>query len=245
MSDRSLEEKVTLFGKLNSARSHIGALTYYYPMEFSNEVNARVASALCFVSDSALAPYYSTLTHPKRFVSAFRNLVKDNYELATDILLLEKGIINKITFGRKVSHSLAFAELLAVGGASLVTNYVPASSHSLQSFVGGFIGSEPTTFIAFFLTYLAQTRAINHRQGTSTFLSDLKEASKVTATTVPAGLGTFFIANTVMSAGSEAVKFIHPQLWAGAAAFLSALIYTPTAKAAIHTSAENGYINKA
>lgn len=195
-------------------------------------------------------PYVSIIKHPEKPFYAFGDIVKNLVQIPVDFYNYSRGGCHA-SFGKKLSRSLALAEtvVLAYGaqkGASIMSDFT--DNRYIQTGVGGLIGSEITTAAVFFLTYAAFTSVISlkskgERTASLKIISSIKESGKVCLITIPAGILSF--ASADLGIAALALKL---GVGSTAAATLGAIggfvLYSGTAKVAVHNSVENGYFKK-
>ncbi len=201
-------------------------------------------------SKQVIEPYISILRHPEKPFYALGDIVKNVAELPVDFYHYFKGN-GKPSFGKKVSRSLALAEAVVLlyganKGAHLISNV--SDNGFVQAGIGGLLGSEVTTAAVFFATYMAFSSVINLKSKNGKgagckLMSAVKETCKVSLISIPAGLLSFTSADLGMA--SIAVLL---GVSSGAAATIGAvggaLLYTGTAKVAVHNYKENGHLEQ-
>ncbi len=232
---------------LESRLSHKAAKSFHNGIE-------KFVEGVKKCSLQVIDPYASILKHPEKPFYALGDIVKNLAEIPVDFYKLCRGKY-QFSFDKKVSRSLAFAEAVvflygAKKGSNLLSNFTEDSF--IQASLGGFIGSEGATALTFFGTYLAYTSIIglsskDEKRTGSKLMSALKDTSKASLTTTLAGVLSFASVDFLIVSIVDRVliNYFHFfDISAGAVATIGAvggaLLYTGTAKVALHNSAENG-----
>ncbi len=200
------------------------------------------------ISKQVVEPYISIARNPEKPFYALGDIVKNIAEIPVDAYKIYKGKYH-FSFDKKVSRSLALAETLvllygAQKGAEFISGF--SGNHYLQAGVGGFIGSEGFTALTFFGTYLAYTLAVkllskDEKKIVRKVVSALRETSKASLIILPAGMLSFFSAD-VGIASLAVFLGTNSAVAARIGAVGGFVLYSGTAKVALHASAENGYL---